>query len=530
MHITSPLAPLRAGGPGALNNARLARRMCGIWAALSFATGAFAGDEKTAAQVLPLARSYCGSCHAVPAPDALPKRSWPGVIRTMVGIAQARNGRAGLSEQQMKDIIALYHGSSPEELPMLPYDDSLPDERGFVATDLAAPSALPFVTHVQVARFEDREPGFLVSDGEAKQLRLLAREGTTWRERSLAEVELPVRTQVIDLDADGDLDVVVADLGQLPPLDARVGKLLVFRQTSPGKFERDVLMDGLGRVSDARAADLDADDDLDIAVAVFGGGDVGELFWLENTGDAAVRYRKHQLLNLAGTVNVEPADLDGDGKMDLIALIAQEHEMVVAFLNKGAGEFEVAVVARAPHPMYGSTSLTTADLDRDGDVDVIFTNGDAFDAQTDPKPYHGVQWLENVGKLKFQYHSIGRLYGASTAAVGDLDRDGDLDVVAGSWVSYWTDPRRHSVVWYENDGRQAFIARGVATRPAGVASLRLADVDGDGALDIVVGAIRMDLLMKKFGSPYRASRLFPPSDSVSRHPRIIVLKNPGIAR
>ncbi len=489
------------------------------------------GQQKTVEQVLPLVKQYCGSCHAVPPPDALPKRSWPGVVRTMAAITQTRTGKAGLTEQQLRDITAFYYASSPEELPALPYDDPLPPARAFVARHIAETSALPFITHVNVAAVTAAaDADLLVCDGESSQLRLLTRQGGKWRESSVTDVEVPVHTQLADLDADGDLDVLVADLGQLPPLDAPVGKVLLLRQTAPGQFSREVLAENLGRVSDARAVDLDADGDLDIAVAVFGGGDMGEVFWLENSprGAATGGHRKHELLKLAGAVGLSPADLDGDGRMDLVTLVAQEHEMVVAMVNQGKGEFTRGTIARAPHPMYGSTSLTTADLDRDGDVDIVFTNGDAFDTQSDPKPYHGVQWLENKGRMDFEYRAIGRFYGAATAAVADLDVDGDLDVVAGSWVNHWLDPRRHAVVWYENDGRQNFTAHGVAAGPAGVANLQVADVTGDGAPDIVAGAIRMDLLMAKAGTEYRASRLFPPAAPSARHPRIIVLESPGV--
>jgi hypothetical protein len=260
---------------------------------------------------------------------------------------------------------------------------------------------------------------------------------------------------------------------------------------------------------------------------VFGGGDVGEVFWLENsTGwKGTPTYRKHSLLDLSGAITVAPADLNNDGKMDLVTLVAQEHEKIVAFINQGAGRFDRNVLARAPHPMYGSTSLSTVDLDRDGDTDIVFTNGDAFDAQTDPKPYHGVQWLENQGGLRFAFHDIGRLYGASTAAAGDLDSDGDLDIVAASWVSFWSDERRAALVWYENDGKQNFVARTISTRPAGLTSIQLIDTTGDGALDIVAGAIRMDLLLAKLGSSYRASRLFPASAPGEKHPRVILFEN-----
>jgi hypothetical protein len=480
---------------------------------------------KSVEQVLPLVNRYCGACHAVPRPDVQVKANWPTLVRIMVEITQKRTGRAQLTEEQMHDIIAFYYGSAPEQLPKLPVTPDLPASRAFTASTIGARSRLPFVTHVNAGRVTGGDVELLVCDGEARTVLLLQRHRGAWKETRLADVDVPAHTQLVDMDADGDHDVLVADLGQLPPLDAPVGKVWWLRQIAPGKFAKELVLEGLGRVSDARAVDLDGDEDLDIVVAVFGGGDQGEIFWLEN--DAApgqpAHYQRHPLLNLSGAVSIVPADLNGDGRMDLVTLIAQEHEMIVAFTNLGGGKFEQGTIARAPHPMYGSTSLATVDLDRDGDVDLLFTNGDAFDAQTDPKPYHGVQWLENKGGLKFEYRDVGRFYGAATAAAGDLDADGDLDIVAGSWVSYWNEPGRHAVVWFENDGKQIFTPHGLIDRPAGVASLQLADLDGDGALDIVAGAIRMDLLLTGMGSSYRASRLFPPADG-SSHSRIVVLE------
>lgn len=487
-----------------------------------------AGRHKTVAEILPLVTQYCGACHAVPPPDVLPKRSWPAVITAMAVISQERRGRAFLTEEQMNDIIAFYYGSSPEELPVLPYIEATPAARSFVPREIGGLSPRPFVTNVNAAHVTSpSNDQLLVSDGEAQKLFLLTRTASAWQETALADIAIPVHTDVVDIDGDADADILVADLGQFPPLDAPAGKLYLLRQTSPGVFRKEPLQEGLGRVSDARVLDLDADGDLDIAVAVFGGGNVGEVFWLENTGGKAqaTRYRKHLLLEQSGAINISPADLNGDGRIDLVTLVAQEHEMIVAFVNKGAGNFESGVIARAPHPMYGSTSLTPVDLDRDGDIDLVFTNGDAFDAQTDPKPYHGVQWFENTGDLTFAFHTIGRFYGAAAAAVGDLDNDGDIDIVAGSWVNFWNDPRRAAIVWYENDGKQNFTPHKITDRPAGVASIQLVDVTGDGMPDIVAGALRMDLLLAKFDAPYLASRLFPPAGPDSRLPRVIVFEN-----
>jgi hypothetical protein len=477
---------------------------------------------------MPLVNQYCGACHAVPSPNVLPKKSWPAVIRSMVAVMQERTGRAQLSEAQMQDIIALYYGSAPAELPKLPYLPETPPG-SFIVKDIGARSALPFVTHVNTVQLTRAEAEFLLCDGEAQRLLLLSRSGGRWSERSLAGITVPVHSDAVDIDEDGDLDVLVADLGLFPPLESLVGKLFLLRQVAPGKFEKELVLEGVGRVSDARAVDLDADGDLDIAVAVFGGKNVGGVLWLENAGKGSARaaWRRHDLLDLGGAISVTPADINADGKPDLLTLIAQEHEMIMAFVNRGAGEFEQGVIARAPHPMYGSTSLSAADLDRDGDVDVLFTNGDAFDHQTDPKPYHGVQWLENKGGLKFEFHDIGRLYGVASAAAGDLDRDGDVDVVVGSWVNEWSDARRHSVAWFENDGRQRFTAHGIATGPPGVVSLQLQDMNGDGRLDIVAGVLRMDLMRREesAGSTAGVGKRAGASAKSGNHSRVLLFEN-----
>lgn len=447
----------------------------------------------------------------------------------MAEISQARLGRVPITENQLKDITAFYYGSSPEELPVLPYISQSSESR-FAAREIGASSQLPFITHVSAARLtKGSDLELLVCDGEAKKLFLSNASRGRWRETAIADLDIPVHTHVVDFDADGDADILVADLGQFPPLETLAGKLFLLRQVAPGKFKKELIQDGLGRLSDARAVDLDGDGDLDLAVAVFGGGDVGEVFWLKNVAskNRAAKYEKHQLVQIAGAINVSPADLNGDGRTDLVSLIAQEHEMIVAFVNRGDGEFEKGVIARAPHPMYGSTSLTPIDLDGDEDVDILFTNGDAFDAQTDPKPYHGVQWLENRGQLKFEFHDIGRFYGASDAAAGDLDGDGDLDIVVSSWINFWNDSARQALVWYENDGHQRFTPHGIANRPAGLTSLQLIDVTGDGALDIVASALRMDLLLAKLGYDYKASRLFPSSrEAPARLPRVVIFENP----
>ncbi len=457
-----------------------------------------AGEPPTVEAVVAMINEYCGSCHGVPPPNLMPKRSWPKVVQAMADLSAERSGRVFIPAEAVRHITAYYYGSAPEELPLLPYAEEPGAAARFHTAFLGEVSPLPMVIDINAADLgKHYGKGLLICDAERNEVRLLQRQGNGWREIVLAEAPVPIRTDVVDFDGDGDPDIVVAALGILPPSEELAGKVLLLRQDDDGAFAREVLLEGIGRTTDARAMDVDDDDDPDLVVAVFGGGTVGGILWLENTGSD--EFVRHDVLGVSGALNASPVDLDGDGRMDFVSLIAQEYEAVMAFMNRGQGSFEQVLLGRAPHPMYGFTGMSLVDLDRDGDTDVLMSNGDALDTQPDPKPYHGVQWLENRGKLEFRFHDIGRFYGAAVAKAGDVDGDGDLDVLAGSWLNFWDDPRRQSLAWFENDGSNRFSMRGVLDRPSGIVSIALEDVTGDDRVDIVAGVLRLDLMMRMMG-------------------------------
>ena len=452
-------------------------------------------DKKIKAVVESVSQ-YCGACHKVPPPSVMPRNDWPRAVQAMADLAAERMGHEFISAEVVRDITAFYYGSSPEILPVLPYYPNTSQSQTFAASDMGDKSATPLVINVKAVELrEGRGTEFLICDAEHNQVLLLSRKGKSWQETVLADVQVPSHTEVVDFDQDGDKDILVGALGLMPPSDQLAGKLLLLRQSGTGEFIKELLLDGVGRITDVRPVDLDNDGDLDLAVSVFGGGKIGEIAWLENLGMG--KYTKYDIIKASGALNISLTDLNNDGKTDIVSLIAQEYEMVLALINKGAGEFEQISLAEAPHPMFGSTGMRVVDLDGDKDPDILFTNGDAQDLQMDPKPYHGVQWLENKGKLEFQYHDIGRFYGAVTAVAGDLDSDGDLDIVASSWNNYWQNPQRQSLIWFENDGSQNFTRHNIGNEPRSIVTLELKDITGDDRPDIIAGVFRMDMLIQK---------------------------------
>lgn len=104
----------------------------------------------------------------------------------------------------------------------------------------------------------------------------------------LARLSNPDHAEAVDLDQDGRMDLLVADLGEVMPSDKEEGSIVWLRRTSdPQKarqFEVIPLIEKIGRVADAQAADFDGDGDLDIIAAEFGWITVGRILYLENLG------------------------------------------------------------------------------------------------------------------------------------------------------------------------------------------------------------------------------------------------------
>ncbi len=131
-----------------------------------------------------------------------------------------------------------------------------------------------------------------------------------------------------------------------------------------------------------------------------------------------------------GATNIHPVDVNGDGKMDLIA--SRGHGVGVVWFERDRDssnwtEHTIDGALREPH------CLAAIDLDRDGDIDVATV---AFGSER-------AMWYENDGRGNFKSHLIGENQQAYDIRVIDLDKDGDLDLVVAGRAS-------NNVVWYEN--------------------------------------------------------------------------------
>lgn len=382
-----------------------------------------------------------------------------------------------VSQKDWDKIVAYYLAAAPEKsLPppaRPPLRSSLP-----LFEEAELPDSLALSNHVTLVQIDAARRRLFVGD----QLNHLYLLDAGFRVRQTLNLSSPP-TAVLPA-ADGSFRVVT--IGVLPPSDRRLGAVTAYHPApGPAGFTPRPVLSQLKRPVQLAEADLDQDGFADLVVGEHGH-HTGKVSWYKYLGPD--KYAERVLKLGPGARQVLVRDFNGDQKPDVLVLMGQGQEGIYLFLNQGRGRFTERALVRFP-PVYGSSYLDVADFNRDGFPDLVYANGDNADFSFSLKAYHGLRIYLNDGHNNFRRAFFFPLHGATKVVPLDFDQDGDLDLAAIAFFPDYARQPSESFVYLENKGNLRFEAATFANNGKGHwLTLDAGDLDQDGDADLVLGS------------------------------------------
>ncbi len=291
------------------------------------------------------------------------------------------------------------------------------------------------------------------------------------------------RCEVADVDMDGDLDIVAIAVS-----------VYTYINDGNGSFTRLSFFGGPGRFRNFRLRDLDGDGLPDILKVKDSSSSPYHFYTNKNLGGGA--WSANQEWTLPGSCGVyyfTALDFDNDGDLDVVCnetggCPSKPFAQFYLLRNRGDGTFDPATTI--DKVQWGMSDVDSGDFDGDGNMDIVGVGSTQFNGA--PAPTSGYVVLRGNGNGTFNTpvaHVLTPFTLTATVRAADMDGDGSLDLVGaglGTWGS--TD----QVVVMLNDGTGNFVPHSARPAPkslsfTGTNGIAVADFSNDGRPDILVG-------------------------------------------
>lgn len=438
-----------------------------------------------------LANLQCGSCHLAPSPSLLDSATWAAHVlpemKFRMGLDPTKLWTVPSSEITTVASAIPNTSITEEDWRRIEryYLENAPKSMAATTPAIDGPVELFNVSQPQTSL----PPVVTLLRYDTTLQKLLA--GTRTTRLYYFDQSFSITDSIVLMSPPADYIAINADsihilqMGKMDPNDLCNGSLTAFVKS---KNIKSVLIDSLKRPVHMIHGDFDRDGDKDILISCFGNF-TGGLLLFENRND---RFIKHVVHYLPGTRRTLLRDVNGDGLLDIIALITQGNEQITLFINQGDFRFRSTTLLQFP-PVYGSSYFDLVDMNNDGLEDILYCNGDNADFSAIVKPYHGIRLFINNGDYQFTENLFLPMSGAFQAIARDFDGDGDIDIAAIAYFPDFNSFPRQSFVHFENTGN-TFIRRATPLLDNGRwIVMEAADLDNDNDDDIVLGALNFNI-------------------------------------
>ena len=465
-----------------------------------------------------LARTHCVACHVFTPPNLLTKKSWNFLLTYMgmrmgiddtsfltdpdeveLSVLETRRHTLSLSnlippEPAMSEedwlLLRKYYADQAPDTPLLPKYKPRPSGLlGFFGEkhhNYQVSGSIVSMVHIdepneQLLISDSRNQRLTILDSELEVVDHISSKGSFWVDAIISPIDLYLLSV-------GDIS------GSF--VDQKLGLIAYGRKIGNDYVPRGMVLGNLYRPTDFELADLDNDGVDELMVCNFG----------DEEGDFSIYKRKalgmefesepaYKLYTGAGALQCAAHDFNRDGFQDIVLLVGDSNERLSLFINEGNGSFREKQIVKT-HPSWGFMRFQLADINQDGKMDIITTNGDNVDS--DPyntlKRYHGIRVYLNEDDLNFEERYFYPMHGCYQVEAHDYDLDGDIDIAATSFYPDFNADEPENFVYLEQIGPVQFsIKRHPSTQSGRWLTMDAGDFDRDGDIDIALGGAYVPL-------------------------------------
>lgn len=433
-----------------------------------------------------LAQINCTQCHALVPVNALTKDVWKfhtlPAMSKYVGVTYYMDGyfkkdTSGLTLLEWQNIRSYYNKMAPDSLlaakpPVTPANDWA----GFSLKTPPAGEKSAFTTMAVINPYNHK---IYTADGVS--MILDEWDSNLKPGRSLSLPSPAVNASFVK-DEKGSVSVMLSCIGQLDPVDFPNGKVVNIGLDG-NKLTPGVLASEVPRPVQATPGDFNKDGLTDWVILGQGYLKGGVSLFKKNADHT---YSTIRISEKAGAVKAVTGDFNKDGWPDVMVLFGRGDEGLTMFLNDQHGGFTEKNLMRFS-PVYGSTDFELADLDHDGNLDLIYSCGYNYNDSRILKPYHGLYIYRNTGNWNFKQELFYPINGCTKFVTADFNGDGKLDIATTAFFADLKNNPAESCIYFEQDKPFTFKPHALPVSKYGRwMNMDVGDFNNDGKPDIVL--------------------------------------------